>query len=508
MARVKNIDLSTLTPAQAKFWRGLKHAPGLAAGDMVFKVPSKSLKQRRPRPFSHRTPDSPDEKISQLALNAAQWLADHHTREVSEIGRDSFVVARVNEILSGSFPPKYWDVCPEYSTQNYKSIPVCTPRSPQPLPKFQTPGSANSNCVYSTCQPDNGQPGFSGSTHLDGYFHDDFLIEKQTVFTVPAPLWTCGVRPMFSKHETQWLVNHRHKNHQMWCSLYHAAHAATAAALPDRTQSVDAIGRYFYWQYEIPIPAPAGSVETMSRSFVVDANYLSNPGDYNPDVVGYCLIKESSATARGRFHFGNTELQSTTSHNTSLFVAKPDDHHDPACSPYPPTIKSWAYVTNPTDPDNDAQGCGNPCEVWWYVPLPSVSGPGVPPWPKTDPRLYHAVLPVRGSTNNVAKGKHLRLPIIQWGRGNMTSTPKNNDPTIYKVCLARAGVVGCYGSPPGSVKTCDGPEAPNICQGSYAGWGYQVYNQCTKKTNNYLFPGARPSNSAFAAAWALGKYPA
>jgi len=502
MARVKNPTLSTLTPDQLKFWQGLRSAEYIAPGEKTFKLRGGRKSKRANRFTSHTPMAEPDAPIAQLALNAAQWLVEHHPKKVREQGRDAFITARVNEILQHQFPAPYWEPCPLLNETTRKSVPVCDTFVIQPPIKFQTPGSMNTKCEYDTSTPDSGPAGFLGETDEDGYFRDKWLKEKQFLFTVPAPQWQMGTRPLFSKHSASWQVHHKHRNAQPWCTLYKASTANNEAALTDRAQSVDKIGRYFFWHYATPVPAVGGSLETMARSFVVDARYLGHDYNSTPDTAGVCLIQIAPASARGRYRYFNNTISTTMVNACELFVARAEDEHDPLCCPFPPTLQSWAVTTNPCNTQDYFGGVGAPCySIWYYNKLARADYNGVKR-PASHPFHFVESVPLRGGVGNQAYGKHITAEIIPRSRNTSLGAPRPSDPLIQVLCHGPTGQI----QQSGTFLFCSNGES-GPCVGNYAGWGYRAYDGCQKKWVVHVFPGSPPTALAFNAAWTAGKYP-
>jgi hypothetical protein len=321
MAKLRKVNLSSLTPAQRAFWTGMKRAPNLSPDDFVMRIPAKWKASKTWHLRSHGGKGWPDESIKTLANNAALWLVDHWPNRAAQVGPIQFRIDRYQEILRGQFESDYWEPCPLATESTRIGVPTCDTTIIQPPTHLATPGSKNSRCTYANTSIDTGNAGYQGTTHEDGFFHDDWLKEKHYDFTLPKPAQPLGVRPMFSKHHAEWTVNLRFHNHQPWCSLFLSSTAKDPLDITDRTNSVDIHGRYFYWMYEIPPSAPDYVDRTMARDFVVDALYLSQDFGMDPNEIGACLIQSAPASIRGKYHYGSSHISTDLVQTVSLYRA-------------------------------------------------------------------------------------------------------------------------------------------------------------------------------------------
>lgn len=461
---------------------------------------TRELNRKAPKaPRKGRTSKfTPDTQIQQLAYNAANWLADHHSKEVKKVGRPVFLAQRVNEILAGIFPEQFWEPCPMVEEQTMKALPTIDYNAPQPPEKFITPGSKNTVCKYTTCTPDTGNASNAGYTNPYGFFVDLFSKQKNYKFEIPKPLWSVPRRPLFSRHKATWDVAYSHDNRQSFSNLYKASLAASADAFRLESEAVDQRGRFYYWHKKCPPLDPATLRAHMERSFVVDANYNAWDDGYDDNAGGFALIQVAPAPPRGTYRYLSLSVFVDQSNEIALFVGKPDDEHDPACGPYVPTISDWAYTTNPQYDNPPSPNVGDWCKFAWYYNQPAFCDATGYCIPENDPRRKVSALPLRGNQT----GRHRTFSMVPYSPRGWDVNPKVGAPGTIPLDGVRSGT---YVNTPVGVRCSAAYSYPP--HDAYEGWGYTAYNSCTKAYVTHVFPGPRPAPAQFSADWLSGKYP-
>lgn len=440
----------------------------------------------------------PDQNIATSALQAANWLAEEWPEEVAKVGRPMFIAQRVQEVLSGAFPAQYWEPCPLVDEQTKICYPNVNYNAPQPPQKFVTPASRNTICRYDSALPSYGNASNAGHTTERGYFVDDWLKQKHYVFQVPAPLFPCPTRPAFSKHSATFTVSHSHKNRQAYSNLYRASWAPDPAGFSLADTSVDAVGRYFFWHRKTPAPAPNGSTETMTRAFVVDARFRDQSDGYDDTAGGFALVQVAPAPPRGTYRYKSLSVFVDQQNTIAFFVAKPNDSHDPACSPWPPTLYSWAPTTNPQITPDTGIVRGGPCRVSWYryrLCRFDFYGNALPWYPLA---RYLENARLRGRN----RGKHITVPVYEKDQHDIWTDYDTHPPTGTDLeCGPHDGTWQGTG-----LLTCS---AANTCEPheAYEGWGYRAWDSCNQQWKAHTIPGPAPTQAEFNARWMAGKYP-
>lgn len=287
------------------------------------KKKAKQEKQNRVSPFKADTP------IEQLAYNAAQWFLDNWPSEAAKVGAALFVAQRTQEILSGQFPAKYWTPCEQVAEQTMRGLPSVDYNAPQPPAKFVTPGSKNTLCKYSLCEPSTGNASNAGYTNAYGYFVDLFLKQKNYKFKIPAPSDPSTPRPLFTLQDAGYTVAYSHDNRQSFSNLFKCSLSTTQAGFRLESESVDQRGRFFYWSKKCPPLDPATLQATMARRFVVDANYKSWNDGYDDRQGGFALVQVAPAPPRGTYRYKSPSVFVDQSNTVALFVGKAENEKDP-----------------------------------------------------------------------------------------------------------------------------------------------------------------------------------
>jgi hypothetical protein len=294
---------------------------------------------RRPARLPIQKPKKRDTKIQQLAYDAAFWLSQHWPEDVAKQGYGPFMATRIKEIISSTYPERYWLLCTLADNQTRIGYPECQPADHQPLDKYWTSGSANSWCTYNQTEPSYGNASYGGHTNNEEFFIDDYLKQTNYKFALPAPHNPTTERPAFTTHKTDFIVNYAHANRHPWGNLYKAHYSTQFNGFSLETASLDPIARMYKFRRK-PRKHEAETTEaTMHREYTVDARYKSFIDAYDDSQDAYSMIMTAPPAARGTYHFGCLSTYSERIEEINFFLAKLQDDE-----PVTPTADGFVFL--------------------------------------------------------------------------------------------------------------------------------------------------------------------
>jgi hypothetical protein len=261
---------------------------------------------------------------------------------------------------------------------------------------------------------------------------------------------------------------------------------------------VDATGRFYYWHKKVPKLDPSSLLATMERRFVIDANYKSWNDGYDDNAGGEALIQVAPAPPRGTYRYKSLSVFVDQQNEVALYVARPDDEHDPACGPWVPALYDYAVTTNPVTTIDGPGAVGDPCTVSWYRPRLSRVFFGGLQRPPGHPLWFVDTAKTKGSN----RGEHKTLTVYPVNTHDPYAPKTSHPPPGTDLeCGPNTGVMESAGG----FNICSAQQCPP--HEAYMGWGYRAWDSCAEAYKTHTFGGPMPDPAEFAAAWMIGKYP-
>lgn len=176
----------------------------------------------------HGPPDYIPVYYMRRARNAAMYLLNEFEPNLSKAGRNSFIFARMSEILSDNFNPVYWHQLTIAGDKCSLDTPTCNLDVGGVAPAYQDPLRRASFCQYGTINQSYDTPapeapwpnpfsGWYGEVNATQY-KDIWLAQRTFKLNSPVSLNWFHNRPIFAVLNESWDIDASFRGNRMWFS--------------------------------------------------------------------------------------------------------------------------------------------------------------------------------------------------------------------------------------------------------------------------------------------------
>lgn len=283
---------------------------------------------------SRPQPDKTATELTELAREAATWLADRWCRPTDKASRSRFIALRQAEIRGQEFNPDYWYECDLLANNTQYAEPTILPFEGIQDPNYYDPtrlptqsGWNDYSDEYGTptfpADPPEPSPGFEGEV-TNGYFTDLWMAQQAFTFSLPAPTPATNPRPLGLLLEVEISATSSLQGNRAWFTVQHRCECYQHPETPQLHRMVSWYERHNLYLPALPPPNAEGWNHTVETTLLRYANRTIRGSMSTP--WNRCQIVVAVPPTQGRYFAGNDAVSVRFDSTPTLYLPiAPDD---------------------------------------------------------------------------------------------------------------------------------------------------------------------------------------